>query len=86
MRYRVGDWTHSQQAFDHYIPEGYYLCCDVHLLSDVAYLNAIESLFEQGEKQGYEVDESGSLIEMVRDIDISATGGATFSFQIPIKV
>lgn len=66
------------------IPEGYYLCAEVYLISDVAYSAALEALFEIVHEQKLEIDGSAFLIEMVRDIELTLTGGATFSFQIPI--
>jgi hypothetical protein len=56
------------------------------LTTDIAYIAAIDSLFEQASNQGYTIDESGCLVEMVRDVELTTTGGATFAFQIPIAV
>ncbi len=86
MSYTVGNWQVSSEHFDHSIPEGYYLCCEVYLVSDIAYSAAIKGLFEQAEKQGYQVDEDGCFIEMVRDVELTLIGGATFAFQVPIIV
>lgn len=86
ISYTVCDWTVSHEAFDYYIPEGYYFCCDVYLVSDVAYFTAIERLFQQAEDLGYQIDISGCLVDMVRNIEMTPTGGVTFSFQIPIIV
>ncbi|MFT6139402.1 MAG: AraC-like DNA-binding protein [Psychromonas sp.] len=84
MSYTVGNWQISSEHFDHYIPEGYYLCCEVYLVSDVAYATVIEALFEQAEKLDYQVDQDSCFIEMVRDVELTLTGGATFAFQVPI--
>ncbi|WP_245884141.1 helix-turn-helix transcriptional regulator [Vibrio albus] len=84
ISYTIGNWYVPEEDYDHYLPEGYFLCCEVYIVSDVAYIAAIEGLFEQAEKLGYEVDTSGYLIEMVRHVELTLTGGATFAFQIPI--
>ncbi len=86
MTYTVGDWQVSNDQYDYFVPEGYYLCCEVYLATDIAFIAAIDSLFQQAEEQGYQVDDMGYLIEMVRDIELTITGGATFAFQIPIIV
>ncbi|WP_295898754.1 helix-turn-helix domain-containing protein [uncultured Vibrio sp.] len=81
----AGDWQAKAEEYDHFFNEGYYLCCTVYLVTDVAYSEAIEKLFEYAEEHGHPVDLSGSLIEMVHDVELSLTGGATFTFQIPIE-
>ncbi|PAU39949.1 AraC family transcriptional regulator [Vibrio coralliilyticus] len=80
----IGDWQVDEALYDFVIPEGYYLCAEVYLISDVAYSAALEALFEIVDEQKLEIDGSAFLIEMVRDIELTLTGGATFSFQIPI--
>ena len=80
----IGDWQVDEALYDFVIPEGYYLCAEVYLISDVAYSAALEALFEIVHEQKLEIDGSAFLIEMVRDIELTLTGGATFSFQIPI--
>lgn len=84
ISYTIGNWQPTVGSCDHFFSEGYYLCCEVYLVSDVAYISAIDGLFKQAEKLGYDVDKQGSLIEMVRDVELTLTGGATFAFQIPI--
>ena len=86
ISFTVGDWQVDSEHYDYFIPEGYYLCCEVYLVSDIAYLAAIEGLFEQAEILGYQVNESAHLIEMVHHVDMSPIGGATFAFQIPIII
>ncbi|RJG40223.1 AraC family transcriptional regulator [Motilimonas pumila] len=86
ITYTIGEWQVDHEQYDFFIPEGYYLCCEVYLTSDVAFIAAIESLFQQARERGYEVDETGSIIEMVRDVEMTMTGGATFAFQIPIVI
>lgn len=82
----IGDCQVNEALYDFVIPEGYYLCADVYLVSDVAYSIAIDALFNMAEKQQLEIDEQAFLVEIVREIEMTATGGATFSFQIPIQV
>ncbi|MCO7224584.1 helix-turn-helix domain-containing protein [Pleionea sp. CnH1-48] len=80
----VGDWQCDPKEYDVVIAEGYYLCSEVYLFSDVAYYAACESLFIQAEKKKLKLDESGLFVEIIRDLDESPNGGMTFSFQIPI--
>ncbi|WP_375749418.1 AraC family transcriptional regulator [Vibrio sp. HN007] len=86
IRYRAGEWQLPEEQFDFYISEGYYLCCEVYLITDTAYAAAIDGLFEQAESQGYQIDESGYLVEMVRDVELREEGGATFALQIPVTL
>ena len=85
MAYIVGEWADDAVSADKFVAEGYYLCCDVNLVSDVGYAAAIDGLFQHAENMGYELDEMGFFIEIVREIDSELTGGMTFGFQIPIK-
>ncbi len=82
----IGDWQLDVVQYDNVIQEGYFLCCDVYVASDIGYIAAIESLFQRAEQAQLSVDVRGVLVEMIRDIDLSDTGGVTFSLQIPIKV
>lgn len=82
----IGDWQVEEALHDFVIPEGYYLCADVYLVSDVAYCAALEALFDIAEEQKLEIEEQAFLIEIVRDIEMTLTGGAIFSFQIPIRM
>ncbi|MGR6872400.1 AraC family transcriptional regulator [Pseudomonas sp. HK3] len=86
ISYTVGDWKVGVEQYDFFIPEGYYLCCEVYLTTDIAYIAAIDSLFMQAKDQNLSVDWSGQLVELVRDVELNIIGGATFSFQIPILV
>ncbi|MEZ8824030.1 helix-turn-helix domain-containing protein [Vibrio amylolyticus] len=85
ISYTIGDWQASTEEYDHYLAEGYYLCCTAYLVSDIAYGETIEKLFEYAKEQGHSVDLSGCLIEMVLDVELDIMGGVTFIFQIPIK-
>lgn len=80
----IGDWQVDEALYDFVLPEGYYLCAEAYLLSDVAYSAALEALFDVAQQQKLVIDEEAFLVEMVRDIEMTPTGGATFSFQIPI--
>ncbi|MFO6422615.1 helix-turn-helix transcriptional regulator [Motilimonas sp. KMU-193] len=80
----IGDWQVAPRQYDITINEGYYLCAEVYVVSDVGYSSAIEALFSCAEQQGLVLDEQGVLIELVRDIELTDIGGATFSLQIPI--
>jgi len=82
----IGDWQKKKAFYDFVIPEGFYLCSDVYLNSDVAYCSALEALFNIVEQQNLEIEEQGFLLEIVRDIEITPTGGVTFAFQIPIRM
>lgn len=81
----IGDWQVDHARYDFIIPEGYYLCAEVYLLSDIAYSTALEALFDIAEQQQLEIDERAFLVEMIRDIEPTLTGGVTFSFQLPIR-
>lgn len=82
----IGDWQKKETFFDFIIPEGFYLCTDVYLNSDIAYCSALEALFEIMEQQNLAIEERGFLLEIVRDIEMTLTGGVTFSFQVPINM
>ncbi|WP_245688467.1 hypothetical protein [Vibrio sonorensis] len=84
IRYFVGENCENAKHGNQAIPEGHYLCCEVYLVSDAAYAAAIEGLFAKSAEMGLEI-EDGYLIELIRDVELTLTGGAVFSFQIPIK-
>lgn len=84
IKYIVGNWQTTKEEFNYFIAEGYYLCCEVYVTSDTAYLEAINGLFKQAEKSELQVDTNGSFVEIMRNIDPSMTGGASFSFQLPV--
>lgn len=84
IKYKVGNWRADKKELTEFIDESYFLCCEVSLSSDAAYIEAIARLFEYAEQQSYEVDESAHLIEILRNIDPSSSGLASFSFQLPI--
>tara|TARA_Y100001960_G_C14633887_1_gene807206 strand:- start:85 stop:1119 length:1035 start_codon:yes stop_codon:yes gene_type:complete len=80
----IGNWQVAKERYDMIIPEGYYLCSDVYLVSDVAYSTALEALFNAVKQQGLQLDVNGYLVEMIRHIDDDDVEGVTFSFQLPI--
>ncbi|KAB1458412.1 helix-turn-helix transcriptional regulator [Vibrio panuliri] len=80
----IGNWQVAKERYDMTIPEGYYLCSDVYLVSDVAYSTALEALFNVVKQQGLQLDVNGYLVEMIRHIDDDDTEGVTFSFQLPV--
>lgn len=80
----IGDWQVEEEAYDFIIPEGYYLCSEVYLVSDAGYSAALESLFDVAMQRSLSINEDGFLVEVLRHIELSSTGGMTFSFQIPI--
>nr|WP_086939920.1 AraC family transcriptional regulator [Thaumasiovibrio occultus] len=82
----IGDWQISDARHDFTVPEGYYLCADVYLVSDVGYSAALEALFSAAKQRELTIDRSSYLIEMVRDIELEATGGVVISFQLPIML
>ncbi|NAX48097.1 helix-turn-helix domain-containing protein [Photobacterium halotolerans] len=82
----TGKWRTPPEQSDQVISEGYYLCAKVRVASDIAYLNALESLFRQAEWLGYDLDNNGSLIEILLDMDTRFTGTAGFHFQIPVQL
>ncbi|MCE2571251.1 helix-turn-helix transcriptional regulator [Motilimonas eburnea] len=84
IKTQIGDWQVDPSQYDVMIPEGYYLCAEVYVVSDIGYSSALEALFACAEQQGLQLDEAGYLLEYVRDIELTTTGGVTFSFQIPI--
>lgn len=82
----IGNWQVAKIQYDRIIPEGYYLCSDVYLASDVAYSMALDALFKAADTQGLKLDVEGDLVEMIRHIELSEVGGVTFSFQLPVLV
>ncbi|WP_200890388.1 helix-turn-helix transcriptional regulator [Pseudoalteromonas luteoviolacea] len=82
----IGDWQASVSEHTLSVAEGHYFCCDVYVVSDAGYAAALEQLFSIIESQGYQLDEKGYLVEIIRDIEMTDTGGVTFSFQVPIKI
>lgn len=80
----IGNWQVDEQEYDVVIPEGYYLCSEVYLTSDVAYIAALEALFNAVERQQLQIDTQGFLIEMIRSIT-QLEEGVSFSFQMPIN-
>ncbi|KZN34565.1 hypothetical protein N480_21305 [Pseudoalteromonas luteoviolacea S2607] len=82
----MGDWQVCGSEYTKILAEGYYFCCDVYLVSDTAYIAALEQLFNVIESQGYQLDTHGHLVEIIRDIEMTDTGGVTFSFQVPVLV
>ncbi|WP_373953026.1 helix-turn-helix domain-containing protein [Vibrio pomeroyi] len=80
----IGNWQVAKERYDMTIPEGYYLCSDVYLVSDVAYSTALEALFNAVKQQGLQLDVNGYLVEMIRHIDDDDVEGVTFSFQLPV--
>jgi AraC-type DNA-binding domain-containing proteins len=80
----IGDWQSDVQEYDFFIPEGLYFCSDVYITGDVGYLTALEHLFNLAEKKKLKINAHAFFVEMVRSIELSQTGGVTFSFQIPI--
>jgi AraC-like DNA-binding protein len=82
----IGNWQADPSQHDVIIAEGYYLCSEVYLVSDVAYSAALESLFQSAEQQKLRLDTQGHLVEMIRQIDTTDVEGVTFSFQLPVIV
>ncbi|WP_373944771.1 AraC family transcriptional regulator [Vibrio chagasii] len=80
----IGNWQVAKERYDAIIPEGYYLCSDVYLVSDVAYSTALEALFNAVKQQGLQLDVDGYLVEVIRHIDDDDVEGVTFSFQLPV--
>nr|WP_275665441.1 AraC family transcriptional regulator [Vibrio sp. Isolate33] len=80
----IGNWQVARDRYDKIVPEGYYLCSDVYLVSDVAYSTALEALFNAVKQQGLQLDVNGYLVEMIRHIDDDDVEGVTFSFQLPV--
>lgn len=80
----IGDWQVEGDLYDFELPEGYYLCSDVYLVSDTGYSAALEAMFDIALKQQLEIDEGGYFVEMIRHIELTELGGVTFSLQIPI--
>lgn len=85
MRYYVGDWACESKQHNYVIPAGYYLCCEVYLKTDTAFMAAVDALFDRAGELGYQLDEKRDFIESVSDIEWTLTGGAIFSFQVPVK-
>ncbi len=80
----IGDWSVDDKHYDFIVPEGYYLCAEVYLVSDVGYCAALGGLFDIAQKQKFEIDSKAFLVEFMRDIESNPIGGATISFQLPI--
>lgn len=80
----IGDGQAQQNQHDFTLPEGYYLCAEVYLASDVAYSAALDALFAIAARKQLEIDQNAFLLEFVRDVELTPTGGATFSFQLPV--
>ncbi|OLQ85474.1 AraC family transcriptional regulator [Vibrio ponticus] len=80
----IGYWQTDSSLYDLIIPAGRYLCAEVYLNSDAAYIAAIEALFSAAEKQQLTVDNDGFLIELVRDFEMEPNGGLTLSIQLPV--
>lgn len=80
----LGDWQCAIDRCDHFIAEGYYLCCDVHVVSDAGYIAALEGLFQQVKKQHLTLDTNGHLVEQVRRLMPTRGEGVIFSLQIPV--
>lgn len=84
MTAQVGDWQCDEARHDHSTEAGYYLCCEVLVVSDSGYLAALEALFWQATQQKLCINRKGQLIEMVRQLPSSREQGVVFSFQLPI--
>ncbi|KLV05242.1 AraC family transcriptional regulator [Photobacterium aquae] len=80
----IGDWQVGKALYDFTIPEGNYLCAEVYLKSDIAYSAALDALFAIAKQQVLKIDQQGYLVEMVRDIEMTSTGGVVLSFQLPV--
>ncbi|WP_114767660.1 helix-turn-helix transcriptional regulator [Vibrio rhodolitus] len=80
----IGSWQIDSSLYDFTIPAGRYLCAEVYLNSDAAYIAAIEALFLAAEKQQLTVDNDGFLIELMRDFEMEPNGGLTMSIQLPV--
>ncbi|MDD9174067.1 AraC family transcriptional regulator [Aliivibrio sp. S2TY2] len=81
----IGNWQVDPTLYDFSIPEGKYLCAEVYLNSEAAYIAVIEALFLAAEKQQLIVDNGGFLIEVVRDFEVKPNGGLTLSIQLPVR-
>ncbi|MDK2595384.1 AraC family transcriptional regulator [Pseudoalteromonas sp. P94(2023)] len=82
----IGDWQVCASEHTISLPEGHYFCCDVYIVSDAGYSVALEQLFKTIESAGYQLDPNGYFVEIVRDIEMTVTGGVTFSFQVPVMM
>lgn len=83
---KVGDWQCDEALHDHYIDAGYFLCCEVQVVSDTGYSAALEALFWQVEQQQLNINPKGQLIEMVRELPAGSYESVVFSFQLPILI
>jgi len=86
MTAQVGDWQCDEALYDHYTEAGYYLCCEVLVVSDSGYIAAIEALFWHAAQQKLCINQKGQLIEMVRQLPPGADQGVVFSFQLPVSI
>lgn len=80
----IGDWQVEDNQYDFELPEGYYLCSEVYIVSDTGYSAALEAIFDIALKQQLEIDGGGYFVEMIRHIELTELGGVTFSLQVPI--
>lgn len=79
----VGDTQVLEVTHNNVLPAGDYLCTEVLISTATAYLTALETMFRLAQEQGYKIDYSGDLVEVVLATDEEY--GLTFSFQIPLK-
>ncbi|MDO6708391.1 helix-turn-helix transcriptional regulator [Photobacterium sp. 1_MG-2023] len=86
MSASFGLWRMPPETGDDVIEAGHYLCSQVRIASEMAYLKAIESLFQIAEKLGYEINTSGCLLETLLEMDTDFAGYAIFNFQIPVQL
>lgn len=82
--YQVGKWADNAAQGSCTVKAGDYLCCEVSIASDIGYLTAQAGLFDYAEKHNLSIDPEGYHIEMIREVELTATGSATFAMQIPI--
>ncbi|UXI03581.1 helix-turn-helix transcriptional regulator [Photobacterium sp. TY1-4] len=82
--YHVGEWVSQAARGNCTVKAGNYLCCEVSIASDIGYLTAQAGLFDYAEKHNLPIDLEGYHIEMIREVELTATGSATFAMQIPI--
>ncbi|RVU35373.1 AraC family transcriptional regulator [Rheinheimera riviphila] len=81
---KVGDWQCDEVLHDHYIDAGYFLCCEVQVVSDSGYSAALEALFWQVEQHQFNINPARQLIEMVRQLPCDRDQGVVFSLQLPV--
>ncbi|WP_084605597.1 helix-turn-helix transcriptional regulator [Psychromonas aquimarina] len=80
----VGEQVRQASEASHILREGYYLCCEVYVTSDVGFEAAWDGLYQYAEKYGYQIDLQGYCIDIVRSVDLTPTGGAAYSLQLPV--